>query len=188
MEFIGKPNSILEELDQHNSQPITVHYPWDKSKFLKKRLEELEPLIKEVAPHKPQVSELEVVGNKELKNANTSRKPDEDTWVNPDILYKSSVMDDTTFTMKDESGRLGEIPDIGQDPIFGPAVIFGGQLARWTGNDTENSGIIALESRLNFETKAGKRVAATFEIINSGTTSIYFDWRVLLNLFETIEI
>lgn len=107
-----------------------------------------------------------------------AQKPDEDTWVNPDILYKSSVIDDTTFTMKDESGRLGDIPDMGQDPIFGPAVIFGGQLARWTGNDTENSGIIALESRLNFETKAGKRVTATFEIINTGTTSIYFDWRV----------
>ena len=121
---------------------------------------------------------MEVIGNKELKTENP-QKHEEDTWVNPDILYKSSVLDDTTFNMKDDqSGRLADIPDISQDPIFGPAVIFGGQLARWTGNDTENSGIIALESRLNFETKAGKRVAATFEIINSGTTSIYFEWRV----------
>ena len=65
-----------------------------------------------------------------------------------------------------------------QPPVFGPSIIFGGQNAKWTGNDNENFGIIALESRLNFETKAGKRVLATFEIVNTGTTTIYFDWKV----------
>ena len=42
-----------------------------------------------------------------------------------------------------------------QPPVFGPSIVFGGQNAKWTGNENENAGIIALESRLNFETKAG---------------------------------
>jgi hypothetical protein len=144
---------------------------------LQHRLTELEPLIREVVPHVPEFSQLEVVGNKELKNELASQRHEEDTWINPDILYKSSVIEDNAFK-DDTKDRLGELPDVVRDPIFGPAIVFGGQLARWTGNDGENSGIIALESRLNFETKTSKRVAATFEIVNSGTTSVYFDWRV----------
>lgn len=70
-------------------------------------------------------------------------------------------------------------PDVVPVPIFGPCIVFGGQTANWTGNDNENVGIVALESRLNFETKAGKRVLANFEIHNIGTTSIYYDWRVI---------
>lgn len=79
---------------------------------------------------------------------------------------------------------FAEHPDVIQPPIFGPCVVFGGQTARWSGGDGENVGIVALESRLNFETKAGKRVLATFEIFNIGTTVIYYDWKVrdLLNI------
>lgn len=94
-------------------------------------------------------------------------------------MYKSSVVDDNAYLIKDETqeGLLADHPDVISQPIFGPALIFGGQMARWTGNSSENAGLIALESRLNFETKAGKRVSATFEIFNCGTTAIYFDWR-----------
>ena len=70
--------------------------------------------------------------------------------------------------------------DVVQPPVFGPSIVFGGQSAKWTGNSNENLGIVALESRLNFETKAGKRVLATFEIVNTGTTTIYYDWKVSL--------
>lgn len=131
-------------------------------------------------PHNPEFSQLEILGNKRQETTSTQvQKNEEDTWVNPDILYKSSLIEDNAFNIKEDTkDRLDAHPDVVNEPIFGPAVIFGGQIARWTGNDLENSGIIALESRLNFETKAGKRVSATFEIINCGTTSIYFDWRV----------
>lgn len=142
-------------------------------------------------PHKPEAKKLQIVGNvterattntkQNNENTEAPKKTEEDTWINQEILYKSTLVDDTLYGIKDESlgeGILGQHPDVISQPIFGPAIIFGGQMARWTGNNGENSGIIALESRLNFETKAGKRVAATFEIFNCGTTSIYFDWRV----------
>ena len=82
-------------------------------------------------------------------------------------------------TTSDSGHLFAAHPDVVAAPVFGPCLVFGGQTARWTGNSSENAGAIALESRLNFETKAGKRVLATFEIINVGTTAVYYDWRRL---------
>ena len=73
---------------------------------------------------------------------------------------------------------LASYEDVVDEPIFGPCLEFGGQTAHWTGGEPVNDGIVALESRLNFETKAGKRVLATFEIFNAGTCCVYYDWKV----------
>ncbi len=107
-----------------------------------------------------------------------------DTWVNPRVFNdefnkkNSKEQRNNHYLINTDDDPFTDHPDVITGPVFGPCVIFGGQSARWTGNDAENLGIIALESRLNFETKAGKRVLATFEIGNVGTTAIYYDWKV----------
>ena len=63
-------------------------------------------------------------------------------------------------------------------PIFGPAIEFAGQAARWTGDSFSFSDQIGIEARVNFESFAGDRVTSYLTIVNNGTTSIYYDWKV----------
>lgn len=144
-------------------------------------------------PHRPEFSELQVVGKNYDKNiensAETSTSKDfevNDTWCNPKVFDKENkpLKDgeyepiNNHYLIDTSDDPFSNQPDIVREPVFGPCISFGGQTAKWTGNGMENKGIVALESRLNFETKAGKRVLATFEIHNIGTTVIYFDWKV----------
>lgn len=193
--------TILKESDFRLSQPPVSHYPWHESKYLSQRLKQLDPLINELVPHRPQFSRLELVGRNPfiLKESESeqSEKNDsksdyiviDDTWINKNIVNqenKENTNNPYLISQEQEPEVLADHPDVIQAPIFGPCIVFGGQTADWTGNDIENAGLIALESRLNFETKAGKRVLATFEILNIGTTSVYYDWRKLpdLNPFD----
>ena len=126
---------------------------------------------------------LQVVGQK-LENNLSNSKPNaefkNETWSNPIIFdtTKNENQEKSHYLINEIEDPLSAHPDVIQPPIFGPCIVFGGQTARWTGGDGENTGIVALESRLNFETKASKRVLATFEIFNIGTTVMYYDWRV----------
>lgn len=145
----------------------------------------------EIIPHRPDFDELQVVGKNyeksgsELVNNISKDFSINDTWVNPevfnDVNKKDSKEKNNHYLINTDDDPFSNHPDVITGPVFGPCIIFGGQSAKWTGNDAENSGIIALESRLNFETKAGKRVLATFEICNVGTTAIYYDWKVKIN-------
>ena len=141
----------------------------------------MEPLINELIPIRPDYENLKVVGQNTLNNR-IIEKTNNDTWSNPivfDLINNSNKANNET---KVEADHLNDpffgLPDVIEPPIFGPCIVFGGQTARWSGGDEENVGIVALESRLNFETKASKRVLATFEIFNIGTTVIYYDWKV----------
>ncbi len=188
-EQIMKPLSTLMETDFKDDQPAVVHYPWDSSEYLQKRLVDLEPLIKEVVPHRPDFSELQVVG-KTYQNGTKSFSNERpgigfevnDTWCNPVVFdhgkNTNSDSNNNHYLTETAEDPFQDVPDVISEPVFGPCLSFGGQAAKWTGNDTRNLGVIALESRLNFETKAGKRVMATFEIINIGTTAIYYNWKV----------
>jgi hypothetical protein len=125
-------------------------------------------------------------GNKEEDQIELDRANEQDdmvnyTWVNPDIENKPMGQIESTgggFMAYEDDDVLASYEDVVDEPIFGPCLVFGGQTAHWTGGEPVNDGIVALESRLNFETKAGKRVLATFEIFNAGTCCVYYDWKV----------
>lgn len=157
-------------------------------------MNELQPLINELADHRVQFSSLQVLGRNPLLNETkiqeTELKPIinefvvNSTWANPKIYESEEKITENSenpymIENSDSSDPFVEHPNIIPPPVFGPCIIFGGQTAKWTGSEPENLGLIALESRLNFETKAGKRVLATFEIINIGTSVIYYDWKVI---------
>jgi hypothetical protein len=147
-------------------------------------LSKLEPIINELIPHKADLTSLEIAGKSVLndgeKNITKSDKA-YDTWANPNI--------DTNFIINYENQLKSNIEDTSEDtldayenvtetPSFGPSLIFGGQKAKWTGFSNDNESLLGLESRLNFETKAGKRVLGIFEIFNNGTCTIAYDWKV----------
>ncbi len=73
---------------------------------------------------------------------------------------------------------LRDHPDVHPAPVFGPSICFAGQPARWTGDSHSFKGQIGIEARVTFETFASKRTTSFLEILNDGTTAIYFDWKV----------
>jgi hypothetical protein len=136
----------------------------------------------------PEFTHLEIIGQLRKKSGVGDQKSHNmEAWQNPDLLNTNNQFatenpyENINTLNKEDS--LADYPDVVPDIVFGPSIMFGGQIARWTGGGMENGGIVALENRLNFETKAGKRVLATFEIVNCGSTVIYYDWRVCLLLF-----
>ena len=72
--------------------------------------------------------------------------------------------------------------DSNPTPVFGPSIQFAGQAARWTGDSYSFADQVGIEARVNFETVAGDRVTSYLTIINNGTTSIYYDWKVRENI------
>jgi len=62
----------------------------------------------------------------------------------------------------------------------GPVIEFGGVTGRWMGSLHTTKNTVGIEARVNFEAYAGERTMSVLEIANSGTTVIYFNWKVLL--------
>ena len=69
-------------------------------------------------------------------------------------------------------------------PVFGPSIQFAGQAARWTGDSFSFKDQVGIEARVNFETFAGDRVTSYLTIVNNGTTSVYFDWKVCTKIVQ----
>ena len=68
--------------------------------------------------------------------------------------------------------------DSNPTPVFGPSLLFAGQAAQWTGDSNNFKDQVGVEARVNLETLAGDRVTTYLTIINNGTTSVYYDWKV----------
>lgn len=65
-----------------------------------------------------------------------------------------------------------------EESVFGPSISFAGQPARWTGDSYSYADQIGIEARVTFESLSGDRVTSYLYIINDGTTSVYYDWKV----------
>jgi hypothetical protein len=76
------------------------------------------------------------------------------------------------------SDPLGGDSGMSTEPVFGPSLKFAGQAARWTGDSSSFMGQKGIEARVSFDAFAGDRVTSFLEIVNDGTTCIYYDWKV----------
>merc|ERR1719244_996379 len=72
---------------------------------------------------------------------------------------------------------LDAFPDVKPAPIIGPSIVFAGTRAGWTGDDKSNRGMTAHEARVNFQTGEGERAMSHLQILNEGTTAIYYNWK-----------
>ena len=62
----------------------------------------------------------------------------------------------------------------------GPAIQFGGVTGQWMGSLYSNKNTVGIEARVNFETYTNERTMSFLEIGNSGTTVLYFCWKVFV--------
>ncbi len=77
-----------------------------------------------------------------------------------DMLFDSSVND----------GR--------DTSVIGPSLQFSYYLASWTGDSHSRKGLVAHGARVTFEVNAGERISSYLDLVNKGSTTIYYDWKV----------
>lgn len=68
--------------------------------------------------------------------------------------------------------------EIMEGPVSGPCLVFQGFRAGWTGDSCSGKGQVASGARVTFESFAGERTTAYLELVNDGTTSLHYDWKV----------
>lgn len=73
---------------------------------------------------------------------------------------------------------LADHPDVYEAPIFGPCLLFAGEMLKWTGDSFSNLNWKAADAREGFEAYAGCRATSVLEMANLGTAAIYYSWKV----------
>jgi len=127
-------------------------------------------------PHPPFTSGLEVIGtNNPYSRYIAAATPFSDR---PESVSDKENAEDDYENMD----PLAEHPDVYSSPIFGPAIRFAGEILQWAGDGHSSEGKIAVDARVTFETFAGCRSTSFLEIINLGTTAMYFSWKVKLSV------
>ncbi|XP_072032494.1 MYCBP-associated protein-like isoform X2 [Amphiura filiformis] len=178
VEHISHPQSIKKEMGTEWKPPSTpTNYPWHLSQYLKERREELQHVLDDVDPCQPASGELEVIGKsltnlqeeanqiKEAKQGKMEKKP------------LSAVEEEKTNVDQDKQVDA---------PITGPSLQFNDYAASWTGDSHSRKNSIAHGARVTFEAFAGERITSFLQLVNNGTTTIYYDWKKIpkVNPFE----
>nr|XP_002731234.2 PREDICTED: MYCBP-associated protein-like [Saccoglossus kowalevskii] len=178
IEHVGNPNVVQKEkgTSWECGRTTPVNYPWKKSQYLHHRKQQIEQVMNELDPHKPEMDYLQVVG---------SNKP---VRLNEDDEQES--LQDATITEMPEEDNLDPLRDQPDIPhqVIGPALLFDGFPARWTGDSCTHKDDIAHTARVTFEAFAGERITSCLQLVNDGTTTIYYDWKLIpkSNPLETV--
>ncbi|KAK2186936.1 hypothetical protein NP493_182g04011 [Ridgeia piscesae] len=172
MEHIGQPKVTKQEAGVYcRDSPDTISKPWHYSTFLHQRLNQLGGVIKELDPHWPSINKLQIRG----RAADAAPSSEEEELSRMTDNEASSQLPAQESHASDDP--LRNYPDVHPEPVIGPSLLFSGQVARWAGNVcSDESPSQHIEARIPFEVSATKRVTSFLEIVNDGTTAIYFEW------------
>lgn len=135
---------------------------------------QLKPVIHDLDPHQPAADDLEIIGT----NNPHSRYIRAATPISERGETAASLNE-----LEDDEDPLAKHPDVYTMPIFGPSIKFAGETLDWLGDTHSCVDQIAVDARVTFEAYAGSRSTSVLEIINLGTTALYFSWKVCLYYF-----
>ncbi|XP_063675440.1 MYCBP-associated protein-like isoform X4 [Bolinopsis microptera] len=133
-------------------------YPWKRSKFFEKRRKELDCVLTEQEPPRPDFSGLFVRGKRELKSAEVSEH---------DICIPAEES-----VEKVDTEMLQSPPE--EDTRKGPILEINGVESRW-GSKTRDPTVV----RILFNTDAGVISTQHINLKNTGTTAIFYAWKFL---------
>lgn len=129
--------------------------------------------MNDLDPHLPDADVLEIIGtNNPYQRYIAAATPISEREESP---YPHEVQEETTEANQDP---LAKHPDVYTPPIFGPCIKFAGQMLQWSGDSHSSNDKVAVDARVTFEGYAGCRSTSVLEIINLGTTAMYFSWKV----------
>ncbi|XP_069728742.1 MYCBP-associated protein isoform X2 [Phaenicophaeus curvirostris] len=166
---VGKPRTVRKEMGLRTPKKIPFHQTWDKSLFLKYRLQELKSVLEELDFYKPDLDGLEVVG-----------KGQPFTSVTAEASSHSTTTEESETPSDDYPSVVSEAPQ-------GPALDFCGQPARWIDYVTPYRDEIGIAARLTFETLVGEKAESFLMVSNNGTTAVWYNWMRLLQQIPSRE-
>ncbi|CAF4556881.1 unnamed protein product [Rotaria sp. Silwood2] len=189
-ETIGKPSvGLLEtgiDLTNKNSQVLNQRQ-WFNSEYLEKRLNQLNPYMKEIVPHKADLSSLEIIGYDATRRKSQQKNNIEihvcEKNNEKDKEYETEITDNIQINDNDkENENMGDtfndIPDIADAPIMGPALKIDTFVFQQMPNVNENEELdFIYEIRVQFDSQVNDSVTRMVEIKNVGTTVFYYEWQ-----------
>ncbi|KAL8622315.1 hypothetical protein ACOMHN_043319 [Nucella lapillus] len=189
MELVGTSNCVREEkgIVWEPQYRTPSHHPWHRTSYLQQRRKQLQPIIKELCPYKPDFTGLQVIGTNDPRRSQVAEDTESEDGMDLDADEPFEQTEDQR--PESEEDPFPTYPDVRQPPVFGPSLQFAGHTARWTGDSNSATGQIGAEARVTFEAYAENRVTTYLDIVNDGTTSIFFDWKKLPreNPFDLVQ-
>ncbi|KAL8622323.1 hypothetical protein ACOMHN_043327 [Nucella lapillus] len=180
VEKVGVPNCVRDEkgIQWEPEYRTPSHHPWHRSSYLNQRHSQLLPIMDELSLHKPDFAGLQVIGtNKpQLKPVAEDEESDDEMDIGDPPQCHA---DEMGHKMSAEEDPFHAYPDVRDAPVLGPSLQFAGHTARWTGDSDSATGQVGVEARVTFEACTGTRVTSHLELVNDGTTSVFFDWKKL---------
>jgi hypothetical protein len=167
IEHIGKPNQTKIETDTFwPVQTVPVNYPWKHSSYLAKRTEQLQPIMKEIDPLNPEISKLQVIG----------MAPTQQRGITATTTLTDQIEEDETARQPQSPTVPAAVHTKSQS---GPSLLLGGQHAQWEGieDPEETSELEPVQARVIFENLCGQISTSSLNIVNDGTTAIYYSWK-----------
>ncbi|XP_072259442.1 MYCBP-associated protein isoform X2 [Pyxicephalus adspersus] len=167
--YIGKPSRIKQETGLAEHPPY--HNTWDKSLYLQHRRHELKVIMEELNFTKPDIDGLEVVGRgRPFSSVSAKQFP---------LLHEQQ--EETSTEEKENQDPLKDYPDVVTDFVIGPSLLFCGQPATWVEDQVSHRDKAGISTRITFEALAGEKASSLIEVVNNGTTAIWYEWRRLPN-------
>ncbi|CAF4672276.1 unnamed protein product [Rotaria socialis] len=190
-ETIGKPTvGMLEtgiDLTHKNTQSLSKR-EWFQSEYLEQRVNQLNPYMQEIVPHKADLSSLQIIGHNTLSRK-SQQKIDIEIHVfekanERDKQYEEEITDNIQLNDDDKENEnfgdtFNDMPDIINAPIMGPALKIDTFVFQQMPNINENEELdFMYEIRVQFDSQVNQRVTRMVEIKNVGTTVFYYEWQL----------
>ncbi|CAF1052169.1 unnamed protein product [Adineta ricciae] len=188
VEIIGKSNIGLQEtgLDLGDKASDALYRrDWFNSEYLDRRFKQLNPLMEEILPHKPDLASLEVIGYNTSRRRN-QQKSDVEVHIHSKTNEEEDEMkttdniqiDDDDKENENYSEALNDIPDVVDMPIMGPALKIDSFVFQQMPNVNENEELdFIYEIRVQFESQIKESVIRVVDIKNVGSTVFYYEWQ-----------
>ncbi|XP_018423368.1 PREDICTED: MYCBP-associated protein [Nanorana parkeri] len=167
---IGKPSSIKQETGLTERPPY--YNTWDKSLYFQHRRHELKAIMEELNFTKPDIDGLEVVGRgRPFSSVSAKHFP---------LVHEQ--LEETLTEDKENLDPLQDYPDVVEDFVLGPSLLFCGQPAAWVEDPiVSHRDKAGISTRITFEALAGEKASSVIEVVNNGSAAVWYEWRRLPN-------
>ncbi|XP_077976029.1 MYCBP-associated protein-like isoform X1 [Styela clava] len=188
-EHVAKPLVLQVETGiidpTKDERTINTARQWRSSDYLEQRCRQLAPVMYELDPYNPDIANLQIIG----ESCDKENIPVDQDMMQEEDMVKPEQNEKYDSREVEYIDPLEKYPDVFPEPVMGPSIMFGENVASWNGSSTSHINQIGQVSRVFFESNAGERVTSHLKVHNNGTTAIYFHWRRVVTppSFEAVK-
>lgn len=179
LELVGVPDYIRREkgVSLGLEKNVPSHYTWKESLYLAQRKTDLKMVSRELDPHYPDFSSLEVVGRSTAlprEGEGCTALPRVSSLDSLELSSDSESEPEQNILELDHMEPLASQTDLSV-PMLGPALCVNDDVLKWEG-PPRFSAASPKEFFVSFTSEPKEIVRSSLLLINCGTTAIYFSW------------